>query len=224
MVSLGNSWDKLLEDEFKKDYYLKLREFLKEEYSTKTIYPHMNNIFNALKLTSYEDVKVVILGQDPYHGPNQAHGLAFSVTEGVKAPPSLVNIYKELNRSLGLYIPNNGNLEKWAKNGVLLLNTSLTVREASPNSHQNIGWEIFTDHIIKLLNDREKPVIFMLWGNNAKNKSWLIDNPRHHILTSVHPSPLSANRGFIGCDHFKTANEILISEGQSPIDWQIENI
>lgn len=224
MISFGNTWDELLKDEFNKDYYLALREFLKNEYSTKVIYPHMNNIFQALKLTDYNDVKVVILGQDPYHGPNQAHGLAFSVTKDVAIPPSLLNIYKELNRSLGLNIPNNGDLTKWAKNGVLLLNSSLTVRKGQPNSHQNAGWEVFTDNIIKLLNKRQDPVIFMLWGSYAKKKAWYIDGSKHYILTSVHPSPLSASRGFIGCDHFKCANDILVKLGKLPIDWQIEDI
>lgn len=224
MVNLGNGWDELLRDEFSKEYYLRLREFLKKEYSTETVFPHMNDIFNALKLTDYNDVKVVILGQDPYHGEGEAHGLAFSVKKGIAIPPSLRNIYKELNTSLGCYIPNNGFLEKWAKQGILLLNTSLTVRKNMANSHSGKGWEILTDAIIKKINSRTEPVVFMLWGNNAKSKSWFIDGNRHLVLTSVHPSPLSASRGFFGCNHFKLANDFLESKGIAPIDWQIENI
>ena len=224
MVHFGNSWDSILKDEFTQDYYLKLREFLKKEYSTKQIYPDMYDIFNALRYTDYNDVKVVILGQDPYHGEGEAHGLAFSVKPGVKIPPSLRNIYKELSDTMGCYIPNNGYLEKWARQGVLLLNTSLTVVKDTPNSHKNIGWEIFTDKVIKLISKREKPVIFILWGSNAKSKLMLIDTSKHIVLTSVHPSPLSANRGFFGSNHFKIANENLVKLGEKPIDWQIENI
>ena len=192
----NNDWQDLLEGEMQKEYYQKLRQFLINEYRTRTIYPDMNDIFNALHYTSYKDVKVVILGQDPYHGPNQAYGLSFSVKPGVRIPPSLVNIYKELKDDLGCYIPNNGTLTKWAKEGVLLLNTSLTVRAGDANSHSKIGWEIFTDHIIKLLNEREDPIVFILWGNNAIKKRAFITNPKHYIITSVHPSPLSASRGF----------------------------
>ena len=224
MVDFGNSWNDILKDEFAKDYYIRLRSFLKEEYSTRTIYPSMYDIYNALKYTDYDEVKVVILGQDPYHGEGEAHGLAFSVKEGIPIPPSLKNIYKELRDSLGCYIPNNGYLKKWADQGVLLLNASLTVRKDMANSHRNKGWEIFTDCVIQKLNEREKPVIFMLWGNNAKEKRQYIDTTRHHILTSVHPSPLSASRGFFGCNHFGKANDILKSMGQTAIDWQIENI
>lgn len=224
MIKFDNSWDDILSDEFEEQYYLRLREFLKSEYSTKTIYPSMYDIYNAFKLTDYNDVKIVILGQDPYHGEGEAHGLAFSVKKGIAIPPSLRNIYKELNQSLGCYIPNNGFLEKWATQGVLLLNTALTVVKDTPNSHKNIGWEIFTDRIIKLLNKRDKRVIFILWGSNAKSKAMLIDQSKHMVLTSVHPSPLSANRGFFGCGHFKTANEELVRMGEAPIDWQIENI
>lgn len=224
MVNLGNSWDEILKEEFKKPYYLKLRQFLVEEYQTKTIYPHMNNIFNALKLTAYEEVKVVILGQDPYHGPNQAHGLSFSVQPGIKTPPSLLNMYKELKDDLGCFIPNNGYLIPWAKQGVLLLNTVLTVREGEANSHRNKGWETFTDEVIRKLNERQKPIVFLLWGNNAKEKIKYINNPNHYILTTVHPSPLSATRGFMGCKHFSKANEILKIVGETPIDWQIPNI
>lgn len=224
MVNLGNDWDSLLGDEFQKEYYIKLREFLKSEYKNHNIHPDMYDIFNALKWTSYEGTKVVILGQDPYHEEGQAHGLAFSVKVGVQIPPSLLNMYKELRNELGLYIPNNGYLEKWARQGVMLLNASLTVRDGLANSHRNKGWEIFTNRVVELLNEREEPVIFMLWGNNAKEKMSIITNPKHHILTSVHPSPLSASRGFFGCGHFKKANEILESLGKEPIDWQIENV
>lgn len=222
MVNIGNDWDALLADEFKKEYYLKLREFLKYEYSHYKIHPNMYDIFNALKWTSFADTKVVILGQDPYHGENQAHGLAFSVKKEVDIPPSLQNIYKELQRELGLSIPNHGYLEKWAKQGVLLLNASLTVRDGLANSHRNKGWEILTARITELLNSRVEPVIFMLWGNNAKEKIPVITNPNHVIMTAAHPSPLSASRGFFGCGHFKKANELLKSWGKTPIDWQIE--
>lgn len=219
-----NDWQELLESEMSKNYYLKLRSYLTEEYKTKTIYPEIDNIFNALHLTSYQDTKAVILGQDPYHGPNQAYGLAFSVKPGVRIPPSLVNIYKELRDDLDCYIPNHGNLTKWAKEGVLLLNTSLTVRAGEANSHSRIGWEIFTDNIIKLLNDREDPIVFILWGNNAIKKKTLITNTNHHIITSVHPSPLSARRGFFGSKPFSKTNEFLESIGKKPINWQIESI
>lgn len=221
---LNNDWKELLEDEFSKDYYLSLRKFLLSEYNTKTIYPDKFDIFNALHFTPYKDVKVVILGQDPYHGPNQAHGLSFSVNPGVKIPPSLLNIYKELNSDLGCYIPNNGYLKKWADQGVLLLNTSLTVRAGEANSHKNIGWEIFTDKIISLVNEKEDPVVFLLWGNNAIKKKELITNKKHLILSSVHPSPLSASRGFFGSKPFSKINNFLISINKKPIDWQIENI
>ncbi len=223
-VNFKNQWQDLLKDEFSKEYYLKLREFLKLEYSTRTIYPHMNDIFNALHFTSYEDVKVVILGQDPYHGYKQAHGLSFSVQPGIKIPPSLRNIYKELHDDLGCYIPNNGFLKSWTKEGVLLLNTVLTVREGSPNSHKNKGWEIFTDRVISLLNEREKPMVFILWGNNAISKEKLITNKNHLILKSVHPSPLSASRGFFGTKPFSKTNDFLESINEKPINWQIENI
>ena len=222
--TLNNDWQELLEEEMEKEYYQKLRKFLIEEYSTRTIYPDKHDIFNALNLTAYKDVKAVILGQDPYHGPNQAYGLAFSVKEGVKTPPSLVNIYKELHSDLGCYIPNNGCLTKWAKEGVLLLNASLTVRAGEANSHSKIGWEIFTDHIIKLLNEREDPIVFILWGNNARKKKEMITNSKHYIIESVHPSPLSASRGFFGSKPFSKTNKFLESIGKEPIDWQIENI
>lgn len=224
MKLFGNGWDDLLEEEFKKDYYLQLREFLKVEYKAKTIYPDMYKIYEALRLTSYQDTKVVILGQDPYHGPGQAHGLAFSVQKGVAMPPSLLNIYRELESDLGCYIPNNGCLVPWAQQGVLLLNTSLTVIAGQANSHRNRGWEILTDRIIQLLNEKLTSVVFLLWGNNAKSKSTFITNKRHLVLTSVHPSPLSANRGFFGCKHFSRANDFLIGTGQQVIDWQIPDI
>ena len=222
MVLLGNTWDGLLYSEFQKEYYIKLREFLKNEYATQTIYPEMGNIFNALKYTAYEDVKAVILGQDPYHGPNQAHGLCFSVQKGVKAPPSLQNMFKELNSDLGIPIPKSGELTSWARQGVLLLNTVLTVRAGQANSHKGMGWEIFTDRVIELLNIREKPIVFLLWGGPAKTKLKLITNPNHHILSTVHPSPLSAYNGFFGCKHFSKTNEILRSMGEKEIDWRIE--
>lgn len=224
MSELHNSWDKYLNEEFEKPYYMALRQFLKEEYSTQTIYPEENNIFNALKTTSYDDVKVVILGQDPYHVEGQAHGMAFSVKPGIKTPPSLVNIYKELQATMGCYIPNNGYLMKWAEQGVLLLNTVLTVRAGQPQSHKGKGWETFTDRIIAILNERKDPVIFVLWGAPAKKKASLITAPQHKILTAAHPSPLSAYNGFFGCNHFNQINEYLREMGKAPIDFQIENI
>jgi uracil-DNA glycosylase len=223
-VNLKNDWKELLKNEFEKDYYIKLRQTLVEEYRNKTIFPDMYDIFNALHFTAYKDVKVVILGQDPYHGPNQAHGLSFSVKPGIPAPPSLVNIYKELKNDLGCYIPNNGYLKKWADQGVLLLNTALTVRSGQANSHRKIGWEIFTDKIIQLLNERKDPVIFILWGNNAISKEKFITNNWHYIIKSVHPSPLSASRGFFGSKPFSKVNNILKDIDKKPIDWQIENI
>lgn len=221
MVNIGNSWDELLKEEFKKDYYLKLRQFLKQEYSTQTVYPDMHNIFNALKYTAYEDVKAVIIGQDPYHGEGQAHGLCFSVQKGVVPPPSLKNIFKELNSDLGIPEPTHGELTSWAKQGVLLLNTVLTVRKGMANSHKGMGWEIFTDRIIELLNQRKKPIVFLLWGSPAKAKAKLITNPRHYILSSVHPSPLSAYNGFFGCKHFSKTNEILKSINNGEINWSL---
>ncbi len=224
MAKINNDWDELLKDEFKKDYYLKLRSFLIDEYNKNEVFPNKKNIFEALKHTSYKDTKVVILGQDPYHGENQAHGLAFSVQPSVKIPPSLLNIYKELKDDINCYIPNNGYLMPWADQGVLLLNTSLTVRAHEANSHKGKGWDIFTDEIIKLLNERLDPVIFVLWGSNARKKKEYIDESRHYILEAPHPSPLSARRGFFGCKHFSKINEILISLGKSPINWQIPNL
>ena len=221
---LSNDWNDLLKDEFTKDYYLSLRHTLINEYKTEHIYPNMNDIFNALHFTPYKDVKVVILGQDPYHGPNQAHGLSFSVNPGTPIPPSLLNIYKELHNDLNCYIPNNGYLKKWADQGVLLLNTTLTVKAGIANSHKKIGWDKFTDKIISLINEKTDPVVFILWGNNAIKKSDLITNPNHLVIKSVHPSPLSASRGFFGSKPFSKTNEFLIKAGKSPIDWQIENI
>lgn len=224
MVKLENKWDDVLKDEFEKDYYKKIREFLKYEYSHYRVYPDMNDIFNSLKYADYDNIKVVIIGQDPYHEEGQAHGLSFSVKPGIEIPPSLVNIYKELHDDLGCYIPNNGYLVKWAKQGVLLLNNVLTVRAHLANSHKNCGWETFTDEIIRQLNEREKPVVFLMWGSCAKQKEALITNSNHYILKTVHPSPLSAYRGFFGCKHFSKANKIIVENGEEPIDWQIENI
>ena len=222
MVNIGNEWDKLLADEFKKDYYLQLRQFLISEYNSHTIYPPMNDIFNALKTTSYSDIKAVILGQDPYHGAGQAHGMCFSVKKGTPPPPSLQNIFKEIHDELGLPIPPHGELTKWAKNGVLLLNTVLTVREGQANSHRGHGWEILTDRIIELLNERDTPIVFLLWGGNARSKAKLITNPKHLVLQCAHPSPLSAYNGFFGCGHFIKANEFLKNNGIEPIDWSLD--
>lgn len=224
MVRLGNDWDKIIGGEFEKDYYLTLRAFLKSEYSNCRVYPNMYDLFSAFKVTPYEKTKVVILGQDPYHEPNQAHGMSFSVKPGVAIPPSLLNMYKELQDEYGCFVPNNGYLMPWAQQGVLLLNSVLTVREGQANSHAGKGWEIFTDNVISALNRRTDPVIFLLWGNYARKKKDLIDTSRHFVLEAPHPSPLSANRGFMGCGHFKRANEILISLVKTPIDWQIQNI
>lgn len=223
-VNLENDWKELLAGEFQKDYYIKLREFLKEEYMTRRIYPSMYDIYNALRYTSFEDTRVVILGQDPYHGFGQAHGLSFSVKPEVKVPPSLQNIYKELKEDLGCEIPNHGYLVKWAEQGVLLLNTVLTVREGEPNSHKGMGWEILTDRIISILGNREEPVVFILWGSNARSKIKLIDTSRHQVIESVHPSPLSSYRGFFGSKPFSKANRFLSSIGCQEIDWQIESI
>ncbi len=219
MVRLGNDWDGILADEWEKPYYRQLHSFLKEEYSKTRIYPDMYDIFNALKYTSFADTRAVIIGQDPYHGPGQAHGLCFSVKKGVPLPPSLVNIYKEITDDLGVAMPQHGELTGWAKQGVLLLNTVLTVRAGQPNSHKDKGWEIFTDRVISELNRKETPVVFLLWGANAEKKARVITNPIHKKLITVHPSPLSAYRGFFGCRHFSKANEILISSGQPPIKW-----
>ena len=221
MVSLGNDWDSILENEFRKPYYLSLREFLKSEYSTRRIYPDMYHIFNALKATAFSAVRVVILGQDPYHGAGQAHGLCFSVQKGVPQPPSLQNIFKEINSELGIPIPTHGDLSHWADQGVLLLNTSLTVREGLPGSHSGKGWEVFTDRIISLVNELPRPVVFLLWGSHARSKKVLLTNRHHLILESAHPSPLSAYRGFFGNGHFRKANEFLVANGVTAIDWSL---
>ncbi|WP_242240708.1 uracil-DNA glycosylase [Bacillus cereus group sp. BfR-BA-01309] len=221
---LKNDWGSLLAPEFEKEYYHKLADFLKEEYSTHVVYPELENIFSALEYTSYENTKVVILGQDPYHGPDQAHGLSFSVQPGIKTPPSLLNMYKELRDEYGYKIPNNGYLVKWAKQGVLLLNTVLTVRQGEANSHKGKGWEHFTDRVIELLNERENPVIFILWGRHAQAKKKLITNTKHHIIESVHPSPLSARRGFFGSKPYSKVNTILANMGEREIDWKIPNL
>ncbi|MDD3169868.1 MAG: uracil-DNA glycosylase [Eubacteriales bacterium] len=222
MVTIGNDWDTILDREFEKEYYVALRSFLVSEYKTRIIFPSMHDIFNALKYTAYQDVKVVILGQDPYHEPNQAHGLCFSVKKGVQKPPSLVNIFKELKSDLGIAPPEHGCLEAWAKQGVLLLNTVLTVRSGHANSHKGKGWEIFSDRVIELLNQREKPMVFLLWGANAKSKADLMTNKNHRIFTAPHPSPLSAYNGFWGCRHFSKTNEFLSQYGET-IDWEINS-
>ncbi len=220
-MRIGNDWDELLEPEFQQEYFKNLAEKLSDEYQNHTVYPKKENIFNALKFTSYKDVKVLLLGQDPYHGFGQAHGLAFSVQKGVDKPPSLKNIFKELKADLGIDAPSHGSLTSWANQGIMLLNTVLTVREGEPNSHKNFGWTIFTDKIISLLNDREEPVIFLLWGKNAIDKLPLVTNHHHFVLTAPHPSPLSASRGFLGCRHFSKVNEILKRLGKEPIRWEI---
>ena len=218
MVHIGNSWDALLADQFSAPYYLQLREFLKAEYRAGAVFPPPEDIFNALKATPYEKVKVVLLGQDPYHGEGQAHGMCFSVRKGVALPPSLKNIYKELERELGIPPATHGCLQKWAEEGVLLLNTVLTVRQGAPASHRGKGWERLTDRIITLLDERPDPLVFLLWGSHARAKKDLIRNPRHLILESAHPSPLSAHSGFFGCGHFIKVNDFL----KDPIDWFIE--
>ncbi|ALS37237.1 uracil-DNA glycosylase [Enterococcus rotai] len=218
---IHNSWQDVLEEEFTKEYYLNLRDFLKQEYSQQTIYPDMYHIYSALELTPYEEVKVVILGQDPYHGPNQAHGLSFSVQPGVKTPPSLMNIYKELQADLGYPPVAHGFLESWAKQGVLLLNTVLTVRNGQAYSHRGQGWETLTDAIIKKLNDRDKPIVFILWGKPAQEKIKMIDTSKHIIIKSPHPSPLAAHRGFFGSKPFSKTNQALEQLGETPINWQL---
>ena len=223
MVQFGNDWDEILKGEFDKPYYLQIRQFLKSEYSSRTIFPPMHDIFNAFKYTPFENTKVVILGQDPYHEPGQAHGLSFSVKRGVKIPPSLVNIYKELHDDVGMEIPNHGELTSWAKQGVLLLNATLTVRQGQANSHQKIGWATFTDNVIKHLNESKRPVVFLLWGSNARSKRAFITNKHHLVLEAVHPSPLSAYGGFFGCCHFSKANKFLEETNQSPINWNSVN-
>lgn len=222
MKLIGNDWDQILTNEFDSDYYKNLRVFLNEEYSSRVVYPLPKYIYTALKLTSYEDTRVVILGQDPYHESGQAHGLAFSVGKNVEIPPSLQNIYKELHDDMGCSIPNHGYLVDWAKQGVLLLNTVLTVRAHEANSHKSKGWENLTDAIISKLNEKEKPVVFILWGANARSKKALITSPKHLIIESVHPSPLSAYNGFFGSKPFSKTNKFLISNDIKPIDWQIK--
>lgn len=224
MAAIENDWLEPLSAEFKKPYYKELYTRIKTEYETRTIYPPAEDLFSAYAKTPLSKVKVVIIGQDPYHEPGQAHGMCFSVKPEIETPPSLVNIYKELQDDLGLYIPNNGYLEKWAEQGVLLLNTVLTVRAHAANSHKGLGWEKFTDASIKAVNELDHPVVYLLWGSNARAKKEFLNNPKHLVLEAPHPSPLSAYRGFFGCKHFSKCNDFLIKNGQSPIDWQIENI
>lgn len=225
MAAIDNDWLPVLEKEFKKDYYRELYQFVKKEYSERIVYPASDDIFNAFHLAPLSKVKVVILGQDPYHEPNQAHGLSFSVpATQKKLPPSLQNIYKELHDELGLYIPNNGCLVKWAEQGVLLLNSVLTVREHEAFSHSNRGWEQFTDAVISAVNTQDRPIVYLLWGAPAQKKAAKVNNPKHLCLKAPHPSPLSVYRGFWGCNHFKQCNEYLISHNETPIDWQIENV
>lgn len=224
MGAIQNDWLQPLSPEFKKPYYAKLYKKIREEYSTRQIFPPADEIFTAFELTPLSDVKAVIIGQDPYHGDGQAHGLCFSVKPDVETPPSLVNIYKELHEDLGCYIPNNGYLTKWARQGVLLLNTVLTVRAHQANSHKGIGWEEFTDAAIRILNEQDRPMVFLLWGRPAQMKKSMLNNPKHLILEAPHPSPLSAYRGFFGCRHFSKTNEFLKAKGLETIDWQIENL
>lgn len=222
MGAITNDWLAGLNEEFAKPYYATLYKTVKEEYSKNVIYPPADDIFNAFHFTPLSKVKVVILGQDPYHGPMQAHGLCFSVKEGVSVPPSLVNIYKELKSDLGCTIPTHGYLKKWADQGVLLLNTVLTVRSGAANSHKGIGWEQFTDAAINAVNAQDRPIVYMLWGRPARMKEAMLNNPKHLVLTAPHPSPLSAYNGFFGCKHFSKANEFLTEHGLEPIDWQID--
>lgn len=224
MGAIQNDWLAPLSPEFKKPYYAELYKKIKEEYSTRQIFPPAEEIFTAFELTPLSEVKVVIIGQDPYHGDGQAHGLCFSVKPDIETPPSLVNIYKELNSDLGCDIPNNGYLTKWAKQGVLMLNTVLTVRAHQANSHRGIGWETFTDAAIRVLNEQDRPIVYLLWGKPAQMKKSMLNNPKHLILEAPHPSPLSAYRGFFGCRHFSRTNEFLKENGLEPIDWQIENL
>ena len=225
MAMLTGEWLEAMQDEFQKTYYKELYQFVKEEYDSTLVFPPADDIFNAMHFTPLNEVKVLLLGQDPYHNVNQAHGLSFSVLPSqTKLPPSLQNIYKELQEDLGCYIPNNGYLKKWADQGVLLLNTVLTVRAHQPNSHQGKGWEKFTDAIIRAVNEQDRPVVYLLWGKPAQSKIPMLDNPKHLILKAPHPSPLSAFRGFFGCKHFSQANAFLQEHGAEPIDWQIENI
>lgn len=224
MAAIDNDWLEPLQTEFRKPYYKELYNFVKKEYSSTIIYPPSDEIFNAFHFTPLSKVKVLLLGQDPYHNVNQAHGLSFSVKPGQEIPPSLQNIYKELNDDLGCYIPNNGYLKKWAEQGVLLLNTVLTVRAHQANSHKGYGWEQFTDAVINAINEQDRPIVYFLWGSPAQKKLPMLTNPKHLILTAPHPSPLSAYRGFFGCKHFSRCNDFLMKNGIEPIDWQIENI
>ena len=221
MITIGNDWDEKLAPLFESELYLKIREFLKKEYSTHVVYPSMYDIFNAFRYTPYSSVKAVILGQDPYHNEGQAHGLCFSVQKGVELPPSLVNIYKELKSDLGIEPSKSGCLTKWAENGVFLLNSTLTVRAGQAKSHSGCGWQQFTDEVIKILAAREKPMVFLLWGGNARSKKKLISG-NHLVLECAHPSPLSAYNGFFGCKHFSKANQFLIDHGETPIDWHVD--
>ncbi len=219
---IGNDWDEILKDEFKKDYFLKLMNNVRKEYREKTIFPRKDQVFNAFRYTPYKDVKVVILGQDPYHGVGEAEGLSFSVPMDIKKPPSLVNIFKELHDDLACPIPNHGSLKSWAREGVLLLNAVLTVVKDHAASHQGMGWEIFTDDVIKLINAKDEPVVFILWGRYARSKKSLITNPLHYVVESAHPSPLSAYNGFFGSRPFSKTNNYLISKGIKPINWEIK--
>ena len=223
MAAIDNDWLEPLSEEFAKPYYRKLYDKVREEYTNRVIFPPSGDIFNAFRYTPLSEVKVLILGQDPYHEYGQAHGLCFSVQPGIEIPPSLENIYKELKDDLGCYIPDNGYLVKWAEQGVLMLNAVLTVRAHRAHSHAGKGWEHFTDAAIKAVNDQDRPVVFLLWGRDARNKKAMLNNPNHLILEAPHPSPLSAYRGFFGCGHFKAANEFLAAHGETPVDWQIEN-
>ena len=224
MSMIQNDWLEPLKPEFSKPYYAELFKFVKNEYATRQIFPPADDIFNAFHLTPLHEVKVVILGQDPYHNDGQAHGMCFSVKPDVDIPPSLVNIYQELHDDLGCYIPNNGYLTKWAKQGVLMLNTVLTVRAHQANSHRGMGWEQFTDAAIRILNEQDRPLVFILWGSPAQKKAQMLNNPKHLILKAPHPSPLSAYRGFFGSRPFSQTNEFLVKNGLEPIDWQIENV
>ena len=221
MIKLGGGWDEALAPLFESDNYKKIRDFLKDEYSHHVVYPDMYDIYNCFKYTPFNEVKAVILGQDPYHNVGQAHGLCFSVQDGIEPPPSLVNIFKELHNDVGCSIPKSGNLTKWAKEGVFLLNTALTVRAHRANSHKDCGWTWFTDNVIKILSDRRENLVFILWGGNARSKKPLIDRSKHLVLECAHPSPLSAYNGFFGCRHFSKTNEYLAAHGKTPIDWQL---
>ena len=223
-VRIDESWRQVLQPEFDKPYFELLTSFVRQAYRTTQCFPPAGQIFRAFDLCPFDKVRVVIIGQDPYHDVNQAHGLCFSVQEGVPVPPSLVNIYKELSRDLGKPIPTSGDLTHWAKQGVLMLNTVLTVRQGAANSHKNKGWEKFTDAVIQSLNEQDRPIVYFLWGRPAQTKLSMLNNKKHLILTAPHPSPLSAYRGFFGCRHFSRANEFLVANGEKPIDWQIENI